>query len=262
MRFELSAYDEGKLTFEAKHLYMANDGNLRLDYEPQTSNRRSSGSVIGPEGRFVVDRNPGESQYFIRKVGSDATSIEKIRNFSYVPFVYFCDNSGSIADRLKAPGFVIDAVTESLVNPAIVMVKYRWGLSPPCSAGEWSFDSSKGWILTGFTHRQNPDGKWLEVEKQVTLEYEGDLDGIPILKRCTDLNKRTDSGKVAGEKVFKVTEVSRCDAGPEQFILAAYGVRYQQGPAPDRSWRWLVFGGIAAAIGGIVLRVFLHRKSE
>ena len=102
----------------------------------------------------------------------------------------------------------------------------------------------------------------MEVEKQVALEYEGELDGIPILKRCMDVNMRTDSGKVAEEKVIKVTEVSRCNAGPEQFILAAYGVRYQQGPAPDRSWRWLVFGGLIAAIGGIVLRVFLHRKSE
>ena len=102
----------------------------------------------------------------------------------------------------------------------------------------------------------------MEVEKQVALEYEGDLVGIPILKRCMEVNMRTDSGKVAEGKVIKVTEVSRCNAGPEQFILAAYGVRYQQGPTPDRSWRWLVFGGLIAAIGGIVLRVFLHRKSE
>ncbi|MBI3464324.1 MAG: hypothetical protein HY000_14900 [Planctomycetes bacterium] len=266
----------------AKVVYLANQGNFRVDREQIGGKQREivSGFVLGPEGRLIVDRNVGARQFHIRRVdapmpGREPEFMSFIAGVAPIAFAPFSCFSQPIINLLDKPGFSIEDATSTDGDSGLVAVKWKWKLGelPPGSVkeweGEWVFDPSRSWALVSCRfRRQLPDGTWAKEEAVDEMHFEGAIDDVPLVKRFVYSSKNVETGEILDQELDTVTEIEPCEATADQFTRVAYGVGFEQDVPQNRTPKWLVILGwiwlglsLLAAVELLVRSILKRRQA-
>lgn len=267
--------------------------NLRMSgtetYEKDTKNWEFRGN--GQSLRSVVERNDGTSIVFVaneklsfdlnKPSGSSQFAVKMLGSASPAEFAElerairrnttpsnaaFAMLTDPIENWLEDKDFrFVDAHASD--GPAGKIVKVDWKLSVPGVServGTFDFAADGTWVLRAyefhFDHKDPKSGQVWRLGQQVVVEYEGQKDGIPLVKRVRSWG--SGPGGKSPETVWEVTGLVPGPVPQAEFELAAFGISTAPVGEPTPVAYYLLTLSAMAGLLVLVFRYLQHRAEK
>ncbi len=239
----------------------AGDKMRRDRFVPEAAGGESAYiGVKSADGSFVVRRKAGQERFVLSNLSSNSLRGPNIlATEHHYLFAPFSENGGFLlANKFRSKSLRITSIEEEERNgEQLVKVTYerstRFNGQPIHYVGYDVFSKTLGWAL-----RESVAGGG-EVQNRGKIEYDGMVDGVPLLKSAEYWRQK-------GDERYNILrcEVTRIEPGtapPEAFELAALvGDVRQEKKSPY--WLLLIIGGVAlVAIAVVLARFAAHRRA-
>jgi hypothetical protein len=225
--------------------YRSNGARLRLDLrglESSSEDRmgHSAIAVANPDGCFLAEKNPGNSEFVLGDYSRDCGSYEsKVFANSYLGPVTFFDST--VLKFLEDPKLTVLGVEDIQKDGAkFKKVTFKYDKAAP---GWFLFDVEKSWALCEYRW-----GLGKKCRREV-VEYEGTHDKFPLMSKVMRWVEDDDQIYDREEVVVEKIRVGACPI--DDFVPAAIGIKNFIPPndnLPKRNMTLVVFFGLASLV--------------
>jgi len=218
---------------------------------------QTRGLVSTPRLSFSVVRHSGTGDYALESLSPGPSGqADQIRFDALLCFSPYSLGDSSVRDLLKSPAFAIkDASRVACAGRECVKITFERTASRGFVSGWMIVDPQAGWVLREreVTSQDPP------FTARTTVEYEGQQDGIPLLRGA---RLAFEYGGVATEiHELKVDKLTVEDVPDEEFTLAAFGISDAGATRPPLIPPGLAYSLLAALVAvGIVVAWRLARR--
>jgi hypothetical protein len=199
------------------------------------THRDGSVSVIvaSPEKAFTLEKGPGSNRFTVTALGPAPPHeyrelVQTIRKKSLAISSPHAILAESIGEFVSEKSFRCREARE-VESDGIRVIRVEWENSPAGAVkrrGSFEFLADGSWALRSFDFHfpetKGRDGRLMDIGRHGVLEYQGQRDGMPLVRRMRLWN----SGP-AGNSPETVIEVAELSPGPvprDRFTLEAFGV--------------------------------------
>ena len=253
---------------EARCHYRTDGDKQRIDRKFSAASGRlanqTSSFVKDGSGSFIVDLGPSGSSYLLRGFGPRFHNLIALDAVFLPAWAAYGVGQDRVVDLLIKRGFTIeDAVSHHQNEQELVTVRWNWpweGTGPATRKGEFVFLPGRNWALKSYHWRQQmPDKTWRNWESYADVTYGDDFEGVPLVKAVEQGGRMDDSSKV-NTSTWEVTSLKPVTAKAEDFTLAAFNLKYEQGVSrPGYGWYLVVIGAVGM-IASLIVRRWYNRR--
>ena len=235
-------------------------GSLRLDRTTSQGQRPGTAVwVATPARSFDAFARPGQSSYALEDLSSsynDAVEGMRLRcPLTAAPYGFL---NIRITDLIKFDDLTVTRLERTTDEQGAALVKLHYEEhfevdgKPADRYGWLTFYPDRCWAL-----REHSWGTKDPNERRIRtlLDYAGDEEGVPLLKRAEYWDERGPPPlKRFLVQTFEVTELVPGPVPAKEFSLAAFGLPDIEQGAPSGMPYLIVFFGLLALVAGILLR--------
>ena len=277
----LDIYENLKLecneSFQAngeKHWEYARDGHSSRWVEVDPKTGEASALVSNPGLSFKLSRNAGSADYTVTRIADSSpralksyvASIEARTLPAFAPFRAYLEKP--INEFLKEKNCTIHSIAWEGQSPSR-LIRVDWEITPSKPKGKTRYGKFEilpdaGWVLKSYAiyfkdgYKDQATGQTFDLGRGGDLEYQGDEDGIPLIKRATTWTSAVN--KVAGP-TFEVTKIVAGPVPKEEFTLASFDVVTK--PVASRTPVMYPLLALSAACGvGVLLLRYLRDRAS
>jgi hypothetical protein len=217
---------------------------------------------------FRLKKDKGASRFTVSDMGPAppaeyAAMSESIRRIAFAASSPYSVLAGLLDEFVMEKSFRLKDVRE-VDDPGGKVIRVGWENSPPEGPkrrGSFDFTADGAWALRGFDfyfvdYKDPTTGKLRDIARHARLEYKGQQDGIPLLRRMTAWTGGPNNK--SPETVYEVTELQPGPVSRDQFELAAFGISTTPASGPTPAAYYL-FGLSALAAAAVLLLRYASR---
>jgi len=239
--------------------------------DPKTGG--ASALVSDPDQSFKLSRNSGSSQYAVMRIADAApkamrsyvASIEARTLPAYAPYRAYLEEP--IDKFLSEPRCTINSIVWEGQSPNR-LIRVGWEIAPTKPNGKTRYGRFEilpdaGWVLKSYAiyfrdgYKDKATGRMSDLGRGGDLEYEGEQEGIPLIRRVSTWTSAVE--KAAGP-TYEVTKIEPGPIPREDFTLASFGIDTR--PIAARTPVAYPLLALSAACGaGVLLLRYLWGRS-
>jgi hypothetical protein len=218
---------------------------------------------------FMLEKTREASQFTVSDMGPAPPSeyadmMQMIRRKALAASSPYSILSDPLDEFVMEKSFRLKDVRE-VDEPGGKVIRVGWENSPPEGPkrrGSFDFTADGAWAIRGFdVYFLESRSRLLEgvhdFGRHARLEYQGQRDGIPLLRRMTAWS--SGPGGKSPETVYEVTELQSGPVSRDQFELAAFGISTTPAADPTPAAYYL-FGLSALAAAAVLLLRYASRR--
>jgi hypothetical protein len=197
--------------------------------------------VSNPGRSFRVQKAKGSDSFVLREIAQGGEQfLENIRLNAPISIAPFGIIESTIPDFLALQQIQVVGLDELPTDGGRA---FRLTFTNRTIPGEFVFSESDGWVLKSYINGRT----------RATLMYEGQHDGIGLLKRVETWNEEEPGKKVLLE-TWNVSSIDPEPPSEEEFRLGAFGLPDVQEAGEQRLWTLYLLGALVlAAVGAVAL---------
>lgn len=213
-------------SLEQKFVYRAAGPQLRLDVT--TVANRGMGAKVGGSDMYMATRigsltsirNPGSQRFDDARQLNYGDTKSRIDDTCMLNYPYTFANHATLYDFLKQPGVAAVEVKKiKRKSETLVKVSYRETAGREDSAVNWNswfvLSPSEGWAVREYS-RTTGDGD-NAVTYRGSLSYDGQQDGVPLVKRIESLEEHGANRTCVAREVVLVSKFTAGDPDNQYF---------------------------------------------
>jgi hypothetical protein len=254
------AVETNKPVIERQRIVVQTDGDkMRVEtFVPSGAGGESVRvSVASPGSSFGARREPGQERFVLYFLSSDGDdNLKKLDSRHYYVFAPFRENM--LLNKFRAKGTRITSIEQEERNgEVLVKVAYDCDIHYDNKSSTFSgydvLSKTMCWAL-----RESVAGEG-EVQQRAVIEYDGVIDGVPLLKSAEYWRQRGD--RRVNIVRCEVTEIVPDVAPAEMFEVSSVVPDLRQ-ERKSFYWLLLIAGGVVLiAIAVVVARFAAHRRA-
>jgi len=245
-----------KLVIEYTVEFLRNDDSIRLVKGVTADSRgplETRAFVTRPRLSFTAARNAESQQFALQSISPGPSDEARLIGLhARLCFSPFSVGELNLRDSLKSPDFTIKGASRAVHGGReCIKISVERTASGVVVSGSLIVDPHAGWVLREYETAMLSGGR----TSRGTVEYEGERDGIPLLRRAKLVYFRDGVPEQTDE--LTVDRITVEDVPDEEFTLAAFGISdvgATRPPLIPPALAYSVLAGIAALVMVIVWR--------